>query len=145
MLTRTGSRADGQGALRDRAQRIVLQLTASQIAVALVLAAILSVTAGSSAAYSVMVGALIAIMPNYYLGGRMLKRAREATAEASLRGIYAGEFVKIAFTAALFVIAIRLLDIDFLMVVAGYLTMVAVNGVAFRLVDLGELPAKTAP
>lgn len=139
------SRTGGQGALRDRAQRIVLHLTAGQVVAAVLIAAGLKVFVGDMAAYSALVGALIAILPNCYLAGRMLKRVHGATPEASLRGIYVGEFIKIAFTAALFVIAIRLLVIDFLMVVVGYLTMVAVNWVAFRVVDLGEMPAKTAP
>ncbi len=138
------SRTGGLGALRDRAQRIVLQLTATQVAVAVVLAALLGVLVDGVSAYSILVGALTAIVPNCYLAGRLLKRVQN-TPEASLRDLYAGEFIKVAFTVALFVIAIRLLDIDFLVVVAGYLAMVVVNWVIFWRADLGEMPAKTRP
>ena len=57
-----------------------------------------------------------------------------------MRGIYTGELLKIAFTIALFVIAIRLLDVVFLIVVASYLAMVAINWLALLYVDVGEQP-----
>jgi F0F1-type ATP synthase assembly protein I len=62
-----------------------------------------------------------------------------------LRGIYTGELLKIAFTIALFVIAIRLLDVMFLLVVASYLAMVAVNWLALLFIDVGEAPQSPTP
>lgn len=131
---------NGRGVLHERARRIVFTLLASQIVAAVLLAAALDVLISGLAAYSSLVGALASIMPNYFLAGRMLKRTHEMTPQMSLRAIYTGELVKIAFTVALFVIAIRLLEIDFRMVIVGYLAMAAVNWVAFWTIDLAEMP-----
>jgi F0F1-type ATP synthase assembly protein I len=62
-----------------------------------------------------------------------------------LRGIYTGELLKIAFTIALFVIAIRLLAVVFLIVVASYLAMVAINWLALLFIDVGEAPPSATP
>lgn len=138
MLTTSASRSGLPGGLRERAQGIVSRLLAGQIATALALAGALALWAGPAAGYSALVGGFIAIAPSCYLAGRILRQARGATPEASLRGIYTGEMLKIVFTAALFVIAIRLLDVDFLIVVAAYAATVAVNWLALLVVDLGE-------
>lgn len=138
------SRVGLPGALRDRAQGIVVRLLAGQLGVALALAAGLALFAGRDAAYSALVGALIGIVPNYYLAGRMRRRARGATPSAALYSMYTGEFFKIVFTAALFVIAIRLLDVEFLTVLASYCAVVMVNWLALLVVDLGEGAAGVA-
>ena len=95
---------------------------------------------GPAVAYSALVGAIIAIVPNYYLASRLLRRRTGATPDEAWRGIYTGELLKIVFTIALFVMAIRLLDIVFLIVVAAYLAMVAVNACGLLFIDLGEAP-----
>ncbi len=106
----------------------------------LAIAAALGATAGFASAYSALVGGLIGVIPNYHFAGRLARRRRGATAEETLRRIYVGEFIKIAFTAALFVIAIRLLKIEFLVVVLTYFATVVVNWLAFLVADLGEVP-----
>jgi ATP synthase protein I len=131
-------RAALPGALRDRAQGIVARLLAAQLGVALALAAGLGWWAGGDAAHAVLVGALVAIVPNWFLAARLKRRARGATPVAALYGLYTGELLKIVFTAALFVIAIRLLDAAFPLVLATYCAMVAVNWFALLVVDLGE-------
>ena len=113
---------------------------ASQLGVGIAIALSLALALGQYAAYSALVGALIGVVPNYYLAGRMLRGKRKATPEESLRGIYIGEYIKIAFTAALFVTAIMLVNVGFLIVVATYIATVAVNWVALLVVDLGESP-----
>lgn len=140
----SASRADQPGALRDRAQGIVARLLAGQLGVALALVGALAVFAGDRAAYSALVGAFIGFAPNCYLAGRMRRRARGATPLDALHGMYTGELLKIVFTAALFVTAIRLLDVEFLIVLATYCAMVMVNWLALLVVDLGEGAAGTA-
>ena len=115
-------------------------LLVGQVFAALALALVLAVWASVSAVYSATVGAFIAIVPNYYLAARLMRRKPGATPSESLRGIYTGELLKIAFTIALFVIAIRLLDVVFPIVVASYLAMVAINWLTLLYVDVGEQP-----
>ena len=116
------------------------KLLCAQALAALALTLILAVWLGKTAAYSALVGAIIAIVPNFYLARRLLRRGPGATPSESLRGIYTGELLKIAFTIALFVIAIRLLKVVFLIVVASYLAMVAINWLALLFIDVGEAP-----
>ena len=145
MLSRNQRQARARVGLRDRAQYAMHVLIASQLAVAIVLTLALAGGFGTAAAYSTLVGAAIAIVPNYYLAGRLLRRQPRATAIESLRGIYAGELLKIVFTAALFVFTIKLLDVLFALVVAGYVAMVAINWLALLVIDLGEAPRSTPP
>jgi ATP synthase protein I len=133
-------RENARGSLHQRSRRSVFLMIASQLAVGVGIALSLAIAVGQQAAYSALVGALIGVAPNYYLAGRMMRCGRDATPEESLRGIYIGEFIKIAFTAALFAMAIVLLDVEFLVVVAAYVAVMAVNWVALLVVDLGESP-----
>ena len=116
------------------------KLIAAQSLAAVAITLVLSVWLGKTAAWSALVGAIIAIVPNLYLARRLLGRGPGATPNESLRGIYTGELLKIAFTIALFVIAIRLLDVVFLIVVACYLAMVMINWLALLFIDVGEAP-----
>ena len=116
------------------------KLLVGQCLAALALTLVLALWPGLAAAYSALVGAFIAIVPNYFLAARLKRRKPGATPSESLRGIYTGELLKIAFTVALFVIAIRLLDVVFLIVVASYLVMVAINWLALLYIDVGEQP-----
>ena len=121
------------------------KLLVGQLLAALALTLVLALWPGLAAAYSAMVGALIAIVPNYFLAARLTRCKPGATPSESLRGIYTGELLKIAFTVALFVIAIRLLDVVFLIVIASYLAMVATNGLALLFIDVGEQPQSPTP
>ena len=116
------------------------KLIVAQSLAAVAITLVLSVWLGKTAAYSALVGAIIAIVPNFYLARRLLGRGPGATPSESLRGIYTGELLKVAFTIALFVIAIRLLDVVFLMVVASYLAMAMINWLALLFIDVGEAP-----
>ena len=141
VLTKVQRRGAAGESLRERARRTLLLLIASQLGIGVATAAILWWLLGSPAAYSALVGAIIGVVPNYYLAGRMFGQRPGATPAEALRAIYTGEFVKFGFTAALFVIAIVLLDVDFLIVVLTYVAMVAVNWLALLVIDLGEAPA----
>ena len=118
----------------------MFSLVAGQIGVVAVIAAVLAVVMGNSGAYAALVGGLVGVLPNYYLARRMARRQRGATPEQALHQIYVGELIKIAFTAAMFVIAIKLLNVNFLIVVLTYIATVAVNWLAFLFADLGESP-----
>ena len=142
--TKIRDRVSGRGSLHQQSRRTVFLVIASQLGVAIAIAIALAVAVGHQAAYSALVGALIGVIPNYHLAARLLRRERGATPEQSLRDIYVGEFIKIAFTAALFVMAIVLLDVGFMIVIATYVAMVAVNWVALLVVDLGESPRHRA-
>lgn len=140
MLTSQRPGGVARGPLRERAQHAMMRLLAAQSLAGVALTLLLSVWLGKTAAVSALVGTVIAIVPNFYLARRLLRRGPGATPSESLRGIYTGELLKIAFTIALFVIAIRLLDVVFLIVVASYLAMVAVNWLALLFIDVGEAP-----
>ena len=141
-ITSIKGRGSAGESLRQRSQRTVFRVIASQLGVGIAIALLLALVLGQYAGYSALVGALIGVVPNYYLAGRMLRGKREATPEESLRSIYIGEYIKITFTAALFVTAIMLLNVGFLIVVATYSATVAVNWVALLVVDLGNLPGR---
>lgn len=126
------------GPLLERARLTITRVLTWQLGTALVIAAALALFADQRAAFAAVVGGVIGVVPNCYLAGRMLRRRRSATAEETLRAIYIGEFLKIAFTIALFVIAIKLLNVSFGIVLATYVATVAVNWVALLFVDLGE-------
>jgi len=126
--------------LHERAKRTLTLLIAGQLSISIVTVALVTAVAGWDAAYSVLVGGLIGILPNYYFAGRLMRSRASAAALQSLREIYVGEFIKIAFTSALFVIAIIFLNVKFLVVVLTYFALVVVNWLAFLVADLGEMP-----
>lgn len=128
------------GALTEYSRRVALLVVAGQIAVALAAALVLTVFLGDRSGYSALVGAGIGILPNYYLAVRLFKRDRPMSAEKALRSLYLGEGIKVVFTVALFVLAMRILDVELLVVALTYAATVAVNWVAVLFADLGESP-----
>lgn len=113
---------------------------AGQVAVGLCLAAALAIFVDGRAGYSALVGAGIGILPSYYLALRMFRRPATMSAEKALRSIYLGEGIKVVFTVALFIIAMRLLDVDLMIVGGGYFATVVANWIAALRADLGESP-----
>lgn len=136
--------AAGIGALHNHSRRIALSVVAGQVAVTFGVALVLAVFGSGRSVYSALVGAGIGILPTYYLALRMFRRTRSMSAEQVLRNIYLGEGIKIAFTIALFVLAMLFLDVEFGVVAAAYLATVAVNWVAVYKADLGETPRRRA-
>ena len=90
-----------------------------------------------SVAYSCLVGGLIWLLPNIYLAGRLAAIGRSVEPVARVRKIYIGSAIKIAYSGALFVIAIVLLEVDFLVVVGTYLLLASINGLSLKYLDLG--------
>jgi ATP synthase protein I len=113
---------------------------AGQVAAGLCLAAGLTLFVGSRSGYSALVGAVIGILPSYYLALRMFRRTATTSAEKALRSIYLGEGIKVVFTVALFIIAMRLLDVDLMVVAGGYFATVIANWIAALRAYLGESP-----
>lgn len=118
----------------------MMRVVAGQLAAAVTVAIVLGGLWGSHAGYSALVGALIGVVPNYFLALRLARRHRSVAAEHLLRGVYVGALIKIVFTAAMFVIAIAALNVNFLIVLATYIATVAVSWLAVLLGDLGEAP-----
>jgi len=140
VLTKIQSRESVCGSLHRQSRRTAFQLLAGQTLVAVTISIVLMVAFGSQVAYAALVGAFIGIVPNWHLADRMLRPNRNVGPEQLLRQIYFGEFIKIAFTVALFVMTIVLLDVSFLVVIGVYLAIVAVNWMLLPIVDLSELP-----
>ncbi|MFT4564773.1 MAG: F0F1-type ATP synthase assembly protein I [Gammaproteobacteria bacterium] len=140
--TKISSNRTQPGALYNYSRGLALRVVAGQIIAGLVLAFCLTLVS-QNMGYSALVGAGIGILPTYYLAIRMFRRPRGAfSPEQALRNIYLGEGLKVAFTIALFVLAILQLEVNFGAVAGAYLMTVAVNWVAIYAADLGESPSK---
>jgi ATP synthase protein I len=140
VLTNYPERRRPHSPLHERSRRVMMQVVAGQLVFALAIAVALGLTLGGGGAYAALVGGLVGVVPNFYLALRMARSSGNAAAEMALRTIYVGELIKIAFTVAMFIIAIVLLDANFLIVVLTYIATVAVNWFAFLLADFGERP-----
>ncbi|TDJ68958.1 MAG: hypothetical protein E2O35_01985 [Proteobacteria bacterium] len=132
------------GALSKYSRRVVLNVIAGQIGVTLVAALVMALVVSARGGYSALVGGGIGILPNYYFAVRLFKRSWSMSPATALRGIYLGEGIKVVFTVALFVLAMRVLDVEVWVVVLAYLLTVAATWVAVLWADLGESPRKGA-
>ena len=73
-----------------------------QIVVGVGLAAVLWGVSGVVAGYSVLLGSLTCVIPNAFLGLRLIVTQREQGAKALLRAAWTGELGKLALTVLLF-------------------------------------------
>ena len=112
------------------AREWTFKVLAAQFAVVLGLSLLAAVLFGARAGYSALTGSVISVVPSCYLAARMFRLGDGVTADRLLRGIYFGEFMKILLTLALFVIALRLLDLDLVVVGIVYLAGMAVHWLA---------------
>ena len=74
----------------------------AQVAVSLVLAAVLGVWFGMVVGTSALLGGGVAVVPNAFLAARLLKPRRDPSARAVLRAAWLGEIGKVVLTALLF-------------------------------------------
>ena len=126
--------------LQARARQAVMSIIARQIwFVAGVFLISLSLV-GQSAAYSVLVGGISGIIPNFYFADRLMRRKRWNGVRVLVRSMYVGEFLKIGFTIALLVLATSFLSTQFLYLMIGYSATVFSNWFALRNADLGPVP-----
>lgn len=112
------------------AREWTFKVIAAQFAVVVGLSLLAAVLFGVRAGYSALAGSVISVVPSCYLAARMFRLGDGVTADRLLRGIYFGEFMKILLTLALFVIALRLLDLEFVVVGIVYLAGMAVHWLA---------------
>jgi ATP synthase protein I len=117
---------DFASAARDWTFKVI----AAQLAVVIGLSLLAAVLFGARAGYSALAGSVISVVPSCYLAARMFRLGDGVTAVRLLRGIYFGEFMKILLTLALFVIALRLLDLDLAVVGIVYLAGLVVHWLA---------------
>lgn len=128
------------GTQRRYARKVVMGIIAMQTVVGILIAIGLFFIKGWGEAYSALTGALIAVLPSYYLGNRIFGVNDATSGDVLLRQIYVAEMIKLAFTVALFLITILMLDAKFSIVMGTYATIVAVNWLAMKFSDLGEKP-----
>ena len=103
-----------------------------------VLLGLVGVGAGSVAVgKSAFIGGIIAVLPSYYLAARMSVSYPEKPI-ANLQRIYVGAFIKILYTLALFGLAIKYLDIQFVIMISSYFVVTLTNWFGLRLLDLSE-------
>ena len=79
-----------------------------QFLVGAVLTAILWVVYGRVAGYSALLGSLICVIPNAFLGLRLVVPRRDKGAEALLRATWIGELGKLALTVLFFTLVFTL-------------------------------------
>ncbi|WGS86073.1 ATP synthase subunit I [Methylomonas sp. UP202] len=76
-------------------------------------------------ALSALLGGLVALIPNLYFAYR-LHLVRHGGARKVVNAFYSGETIKLALTAALFILALQIPAIDFLMLLLGYAAVLSV-------------------
>ncbi|MGR8949511.1 MAG: ATP synthase subunit I [Gammaproteobacteria bacterium] len=118
-----------------------MRIIAVQVGVGLTIAASLFLLKGWNEAYSALAGALVGVLPSYYLGNRITGCTGTASGDVMLKQIYVAEMMKLGMTVALFLITIFLLDAKFSIVVSTYAAVVSVNWLAMRFTGLHERTA----
>lgn len=87
---------------------------------------------GSSAALSAGIGGSIGIVAGLYQALRMFRVDAGRDPEGFMRGVYVGEAVKIALTVALMIAAIRVLSVEMLPFMIGYIAIYSVYWIALK-------------
>jgi len=98
------------------------------------------------AAWSAVAGGMIGLLTGLYQALRMFRGDASRFPERFMKGVYAGEVVKILLTAALFIYAIRVLEAEFLPLMLGYAATLVVYwaalGTGFPWLDQEVKPPK---
>ncbi len=102
-------------------------MVAAQLVTGIAVAVWFFATGDSGASYSVLLGTLVGVLPSFYLASKIFSIRANCDAQQMLRAIYAAEAVKLAFSIALFVTVILVLDVSVPYVLVGYLTTMLVN------------------
>ncbi len=122
-----------------RSGNLVGKVLAAQLAVTVVLMAVLWILSGSVAGYSALLGGLTCVIPNAFLGLRLLLPRREDGAGALLRAAYLGELGKLALTVIMFsVIFTALQPISAAALFAGFIAAQLVTFAGFLMRDDGH-------
>ncbi len=122
-----------------RGSNIIVTVLAGQLVVGVVLAAVLWGFAGSVAGYSALLGSLICVIPNAFLGMRIVLARRDPGARALIRAAYTGELGKLALTVLMFsIVFVTVRPLAAGSLFAGFIAAQLVTFVGFLLRDAGQ-------
>lgn len=127
-LDRANAMSDPQA--RRLLRRTAWRLAAGQLALTLLVTAMAGWLGGAASARSALAGGCIGTVPGLYQALRMFSVSAAEEPGRFMRAVYVGEFMKIAITAALFVVAIRIMKPQFLPLMAAYAATFLVYWVA---------------
>ena len=122
-------------------QRAAFRLAGWQLLLAGIVAAGASWLGGTASGLSAGVGGMIGIIAGLYQALRMFRVDASKDPDGFMRGVYVGEAVKIFLTAALIIAAIRVLNVEMLPFMIGYISIYVVYWVALKT----GLPGMTKP
>ena len=122
-----------------RGSNIIVTVLAGQLVVGVVLAAVLWGFAGSVAGYSALLGSLICVIPNAFLGMRIVLARRDPGARALIRAAYTGELGKLALTVLMFsIVFVTVRPLAAGSLFAGFIAAQLVTFAGFLLRDAGQ-------
>ena len=122
-----------------RGSNIIVTVLAGQLVVGVVLAAVLWGFAGSVAGYSALLGSLICVIPNAFLGMRIVLARRDPGARALIRAAYTGELGKLALTVLMFsIVFVTVRPLAAGSLFAGFIVAQLVTFAGFLLRDAGQ-------
>jgi F0F1-type ATP synthase assembly protein I len=122
-------------------QRAAFRLAGWQVLLAGVVAAGASLLGGPASGLSAATGGSIGIIAGTYQALRMFRVDASKDPAGFMRGVYVGEVVKIVLTVALTIAAIRVLNVEMLPFLIGYISIYIVYWVALKT----GLPGTTEP
>ena len=127
-----------------RGSNIIVTVLAGQLVVGVVLAAVLWGFAGSVAGYSALLGSLICVIPNAFLGMRIVLARRDPGARALIRAAYTGELGKLALTVLMFsIVFVTVRPLAAGSLFAGFIAAQLVTFAGFLLRDAGQEELET--
>ena len=113
-------------------QQAAFRLAAWQLVMTGLVTAIASWLGGSEGAVSAAIGGSIGIIAGLYQALRMFRVDANRDPDGFLRGVYVGEAVKILLTVALMIAAIRVLQVEMLPFMLGYIAIYVVYWMALK-------------
>jgi F0F1-type ATP synthase assembly protein I len=120
-------------------QAAAFRIAGWQLALTGVVAAGASWLGGPASGLSALTGGSIGILAGTYQALRMFRVDASRDPAGFMRGVYVGEIVKIFLTVALTIVAIRVLRVEMLPFLIGYIAIYIVYWVALKT----ELPGTT--
>ena len=111
-------------------QRAALRLAGWQVALTGAVAVGAGWLGGSASGLSAAIGGMIGIVAGTYQALRMFRVDASQDPAGFMRGVYVGEVVKIILTAALTIAAIRVVQVEMLPFLIGYIAIYIVYWVA---------------
>lgn len=122
-----------------RSGSLVGKVLLAQIAVSVVLMAMLWGLYGSVAGYSALLGGLTCVIPNAFLGLRLILPRRDPGAGALLRAAYLGELGKLALTVIMFSVIFTVLrPLSAAALFAGFIAAQLVTFAGFLMKEDGQ-------